>query len=132
MARVPVRRRTFISAGISAVLAGSGIACRRTANSSWRFFTDQEAATAAAICEQMIPSDRDPGARDAGVVNYIDLQLSRRFRRHRELYRSGLADVDASSRARFRRRFVSLSSDEQVQVLDDIEEKSKVFFDLIL
>ena len=132
MTRVGVRRRAFLSAGISAVLAGSGIACRRKPSSGWRFFTDEEAETAAAICEQIIPADRDPGARDAGVVNYIDVQLSRRFRRFRTIYRQGLADVDTSSRARFGNVFVRLTADQQVQVLNEMEEKSKIFFDLIL
>jgi gluconate 2-dehydrogenase gamma chain len=132
MSRVRVRRRAFLSAGISAVLAGSGVACRRTRRDAWRFFTDQEAATAAAICEQIIPADQDPGARDAGVVNYIDIQLSRRFRRYRQVYRQGLAEVDASSRNKFGKPFVNLAASQQVEVLNEIEEKSKVFFDLIL
>jgi gluconate 2-dehydrogenase gamma chain len=132
MSRVRVRRRAFLGTGISAVLAGAGVACRRNPRGSWRFFTDEEAATAAGICGQIIPTDQDPGARDAGVVNYIDLQLSRRFRRYRAIYRQGLAEVDASSRAKFGKPFVSLGANDQVQVLTEIEEKSKVFFDLIL
>ncbi len=132
MWRVGMRRRAFLSAGIPAVLAGAGIACRRGPRSSFRFFTDEEAATTAAICEQIIPADRDPGARDAGVVNYIDVQLARRFRRYRAVYRQGLAEADASGRAKFGKSFASLMGGEQAQILNEIEEKSKVFFDLIL
>jgi gluconate 2-dehydrogenase gamma chain len=123
----PIRRRAILGAGISAVLGG----CRGS-RGDWRFFTDQEAATVAAICEQIIPADRDPGARDAGVVNFIDIQLAKRFRRYRSVYREGIATVDASSRAKFGKPFVSLAANEQIEVLTEIEEKSKAFFDLIL
>ena len=36
------------------------------------FFTDQEYAVVQAACARLIPSDQDPGATEAGVVDYID------------------------------------------------------------
>jgi hypothetical protein len=33
----------------------------------------------ATICEQLPPADRDPGARQADVVNYIDIQAHHAF-----------------------------------------------------
>lgn len=86
----------------------------------------------AAICAQIIPTDRDAGATEAQVVNYIDIQLTRHFKKHQAIYRQGIAGVDATSRKRFSKRFVELSSERQVEVLQDAEENSNRFFDLIL
>lgn len=128
-----MRRRTFLGAGLATVAVGAAVSCvRRTSQSSWRFFSEEEARTVDAICEQLIPADQDPGARQAGVVNYIDIQLTRHFRRYQATYRKGLACVNATSRSRFARRFVELSSDQQVQVVNEIEESFPVFFELIL
>src|SRR5919107_857270 len=125
-------RRHFLCS--AAALSGAGaISCNgsRTA-SPWRFFTAAEAQTVDAVCEQLIPADRDPGAREARVVNYIDMQLSRRLRRHREAYREGIAGIDYASRTKFGKRFVELAPEQQVEALKTVEESSKSFFDLLL
>jgi hypothetical protein len=50
---------------------------------------------------QLIPTDRDPGAREAGVIHYIDIQLAKRLRKHQAAYRKGIAALDAGSRSKF-------------------------------
>jgi gluconate 2-dehydrogenase gamma chain len=128
-----MRRRTILAAGVSAAVAGSWIGCARSgAASEWRFFTPAEARTVDAISEQLIPADRDPGAKFAGVVSYIDIQLTKAFRKHRQAYRNGLAGVDSASRAKFGQPFADLSPDRQTAVLRAIEQTSRPFFDLIL
>lgn len=72
------------------------------------------------------------GAREAGAVRYIDIQLSRTFKKHRATYRSGLAAVDAASRSKWGKAFVDLPAAGQVEVLNAMEETSPEFFDLIL
>jgi gluconate 2-dehydrogenase gamma chain len=85
-----------------------------------------------AICAQIIPADQDPGAKGASSVNYIDIQLTRHFKKHQGSYRLGIAGIEAASREQFGRRFVELPSEQQVQVLAGAEENSKAFFDLIV
>jgi gluconate 2-dehydrogenase gamma chain len=127
-----IRRRTFLSAGLAAAGAAA-ISCGRPgAGSRYRFFTTQEGVTVDAICEALIPSDRDPGARTACVVNYIDIQLTRHFKKYQRVYRQGIAAVEAASRTQFHKCFVALKPAEQTAVLAGIEEHSKDFFDLIL
>ncbi len=126
-----IRRRTLLGIGLSAAVAGSTAGCG-AGGGQWRFFTDGEAGTVDAICAQLIPADRDPGAKEAGVVRYIDIQLTRSFRKHRAAYRRGLAAVDAASRARSGKAFTDLSAADQVEILNAIEEKSPAFFNLIL
>jgi gluconate 2-dehydrogenase gamma chain len=130
---VRVRRRTFLGAGISAGITGLWLSfARGKASGKWRFFTAGEARTVDAICEQLIPADQDPGARFAGVVNYIDIQLTRPFRKHQKTYREGLAGVDSASRAKFGKPFADMSEEQQIDVLNGVEENSKPFFELIL
>ena len=128
-----MRRRTFLGAGLAAAAGGTGISCARgRGGPSWRFFTAEEARTVEAMCAQIIPSDQDAGAKEAGVVNYIDIQLTRQFKKHQRAYRLGIAGVEANSRKRFGKRFVELSSEQQVEVLQQAEEDSPAFFALIL
>jgi gluconate 2-dehydrogenase gamma chain len=130
--KVGLRRRALFGAGLS-VVAGATLACRTSQpKSAWRFFTDDEARTVEAITAQLIPSDAGPGAREAGVVNYIDIQLSRRFRKHRKTYRDGLDRVDSTSRQTAGKRFVELTAEQQIEVLNSLEEHDKLFFQLIL
>lgn len=105
---------------------------RAKSTRNWRFFTDDEGRTVEAITAQLIPADTDPGAKEAGVVNYIDLQLSKRFKKHRKTYREGLIALDAASRQSFGKRFLELPDAQQVEALNSLEEHSKVFFGLIL
>jgi gluconate 2-dehydrogenase gamma chain len=122
-----LRRRSILA------LAGAAVACRSTRSTSqWRFFTEDQARTVEAITAQLIPTGPGPGAREAGVVHYIDLQLSRRFRKHQKAYRDGLANVDFLSHKTHNQPFVDLTSDQQIEILNSLEEHAKPFFQLIL
>jgi gluconate 2-dehydrogenase gamma chain len=118
--------------GAAAALGGTAVSCSKSNSGRWRFFTPAEALTADAICEQIIPADHDPGAHDAGVVNYIDLQLTKHFKQHRDTYRQGLAKVDSISQAKHGRRFTELPFAAQTAVLRQAQKEAKPFFELIL
>ena len=85
-----------------------------------------------AIAECIIPGDRDPGARQAGVVNYIDIQLTKALKKHQRVYRQGIATVDDTSHKRFGKSFTDLLPGQQVEVLHDVEKNARAFFQLIL
>ena len=127
--REKVGRRAFLGAGLSA--AALTAACGGKTG-AWRWLSDAEARTLEAICAQLIPPDQDAGAKEAGVVNYIDTQLMRAFRKHRAAYRQGLAAIEAESRAKGGKAFAELPSEAQVEVLNALEEKSPSFFELVL
>jgi gluconate 2-dehydrogenase gamma chain len=126
--RLVVRRRRFLELGIAAA-AGSMAAC---GGGQRRFLTLDELQTVDAICEQFIPADQDPGARAAGVVNYIDTQLAGRFKKHREAYQKGIAAVNAASVGRFGKPFAALPFDQQTGLLRQLEKPEARFFSLIL
>ena len=140
--KVRYARREFIrtmtvAAGGATLIPGCGKAPR-----PWRFFTEQEAAAVAAIAEQIIPADEDPGAIDAGVPNFIDKQLVGPYKRFQERYRSGIAGVDAASREMRGKAFVEMGWDDQTALLKAMEsgkvkgpawqeQTAAAFFDLI-
>ncbi len=124
-------RRRFLTYAAAAAAAGGGAGCGR-ANSSWRFFSEEEGDTLTALCEQIIPADQDPGAGWAHTAHFIDRQMSMRFRRFRNDYRSGLAALDRVCRTRFGKRFVELSGSDQTTVLTQFEKESPAFFGLAI
>ena len=77
--RVLIQSATAL--GGTVALASAGLAQRadgRTAQ--YRFFTPDEAAFVEAAVDRLIPPEPEwPGARGAGVPNYIDLQLAGPF-----------------------------------------------------
>ncbi len=129
-----MRRRTFLGAALAGAAAGgSALVYGFSRNSSpWRFFTAEEGSAVEATCEQIIPADRDPGAREAGVANYIDIQLTRHFRKQQRLYRRGIALVQEASRRTYGKPFPDLAYAQQTAVLKEIEKSSGAFFNLIL
>ena len=136
-----ITRRKFIQV-TTAAAAGSMVGCTNR-KSPWRFFTIEEGQTMAAICERIIPADQDPGATEAGVVNFIDLQLMGPYKRYRATYRQGIMGVEQASLKMFGLRFTELSPERQDAVLGELEQgraageawkvlSSKDFFSLIL
>ena len=77
--------------------------------------------TLEAITGRIIPTDHEPGAIEAGCVNFIDKALLHEDAEALPLYQAGLAGVDAESHARFEAPFVELEPVQQDAVLVGIE-----------
>jgi len=124
-----MRRRTFLAAGV----AGSTVACSRR-NSPWQFFSLEEARTIEAICAQIIPEDQDAGAIRAGVVRFLDKQLSGFYKPLQDTYRAGIAEIDRKSIALGGKKFAELPAGSQLELLRRIEKDSdlKPFFNLLI
>ncbi len=124
-----MRRRTFLATGV----AGSAVACG-TRRSGWRFFTDSEAKTVEAICAQIIPEDQDPGAVTAGVVHFLDKQLSGFYKPLQKTYRRGIAEIDRQSLAFGGKTFAELPAGSQLELLHHVEKDPnlKPFFSLLV
>jgi gluconate 2-dehydrogenase gamma chain len=119
---ISLSRRAFLQAAVAAAAAsGVGVGCGRN-GTPWRFFTVDEARVLAAISDQIIPPDQDPGASWAGVINFIDRQLCGPYKNLQATYRRGLAGVDQSSRALYSKVFADLTSEQQIDVLRRLED----------
>ena len=89
-----------------------------------------EAATLAAICARIIPSDENgPGAAEARASHYIDRALGGWLAPSREAYTTGLKAIDEAGRTRSGQRFVELTGAEQDALLRTFEQTP--FFALV-
>jgi gluconate 2-dehydrogenase gamma chain len=87
------------------------------------FFKHDDAATIAAFAERLMPgAPGKPGARDAGVLNYIDLALAGAYADLQEFYRRGLAQLDDHCRKTYGMPFVRLGTGQQDAVIRALEE----------
>jgi len=87
------------------------------------FLNRDDAATVAAFTERLMPgAPGKPGARDAAVLNYIDLALAGAYADLQDFYRRGLAQLDQYSRETHREPFVHLSTGQQDAVITALEE----------
>ncbi len=86
------------------------------------FLNDEESATVAAFAERLMPgAPGKPGARDAGVLNYIDLALAGAYSDQQELYRHGLAALDAHCHKTYSRPFRQLEPARQDETIATLE-----------
>jgi gluconate 2-dehydrogenase gamma chain len=87
------------------------------------FFNAADAETVAAITERIMPdAPGKPGAREAGVLNYIDLALAGAYSEQQDFYRRALASLDAYCRKAHNASFVRLDPATQDSVLIALEE----------
>jgi gluconate 2-dehydrogenase gamma chain len=94
-------------------------------------FTAAQAAQLEALTAQIIPTDDTPGAKEAGVIYFIDQAVATFDKETRPLYVKGLLSVESASRKLFPRggTFVELKSDQQIRVMKSIEKSD--FFELL-
>jgi gluconate 2-dehydrogenase gamma chain len=114
-------RRFFLGASSATLLAAPLFHSLTALTGTWRFLDDAEAVTINALCERIIPTDEDPGASWAGVVQFIDRKLAGYHRRYQKLYRLGLQGVHESSLSLFGKPFVSLTDAQQDDLLGRLE-----------
>jgi gluconate 2-dehydrogenase gamma chain len=95
------------------------------------FLNDDDAATVEAFAERIMPGAAGkPGARDAGVRNYIDLALAGAYADLQDFYRRGLSALDAHCRATYKEPFVKLDAERQDAVITALEQgKAPAFTD---
>jgi len=87
------------------------------------FFNDEDAATVMAFTERLMPGAPGmPGARDADVLNYIDLALAGAYADLQYFYRCGLASLDAYCRKTYKEPFRRLSAAQQDEVIAALEQ----------
>jgi hypothetical protein len=95
-------------------------------NVALRTLTPEQAATLGAMGEALVP-----GARDAGVVNFVDQQLSIPAEQallearimnvrppYANFYRSALGAIEGASQAKFSKTFTALTAAEQHDFID--------------
>lgn len=123
-------RRDFV---VATVAAGTGIlsGCGSSRSGGWEFLTEHYAGTLRILCDQIVPADAYPSASEAGVIDFIDRQLVRSLRRHRNTYRDGLQRADALSRKRYGSALAELAPAMQREAVLAVEQDDRAFFELV-
>ena len=85
--------------------------------------TREQATEVEAFASRIIPTDDTPGAREAGVVYFIDRGLSSWAKDQRPLFNEGLAKLSRDVAAKFRgqTKLSALTPAQQDEVLKSIE-----------
>jgi hypothetical protein len=87
------------------------------------FFNEHQYALVASMAAIIIPSDGDPGATEAGVVNSIDRDIAGSETRQ-AAYTKGLKWMDDLSREKYGNDFLMLELKEQIKLLRQIDESA--------
>src|ERR1700674_1182993 len=92
----------------------------------FEFFTPEEAAEIEAITARIIPTDDTPGAREAGVVYFIDRGLATFGADDQKTYREGLPELQARVIEMFPNaaKFSSLTPQQQDEALHSLDENA--------
>jgi gluconate 2-dehydrogenase gamma chain len=89
-----------------------------------QFFTVAEYAAVERLAEMIIPSDATPGAKEAGVAEFIDFMVAS-DPEPQYAFRSGLAWLNAHSERTLGKKFVELTPAQQASLLDPLGFKDK-------
>jgi gluconate 2-dehydrogenase gamma chain len=134
-------RRNFLSRGGAAVSAvwlsahwpaivaaaeRAHQAAKSSAPPKFQFFTPEEAVEIDAISARIIPSDETPGAREAGVVYFMDRALTTFAADDQKTYREGLPGLQLRVRELFPsvEKFSSATPEQQDQILHSLDEQT--------
>ena len=89
-----------------------------------QFFSAREYAIVERLTEIIIPNDRTPGAKEAGVAEFIDFMVASDPDAQYG-FRTGLAWLDAYSEQRVAKRFLELTPEAQISLLTPLGFKDK-------
>src|SRR5262249_10381266 len=93
------------------------------------FLNAEFADAVAAFTERLMPgAPGQPGARDANVLNYIDLALAGAYSDMQDFYRRGLASLDAYCRKTYSKPFAELTAAQQDEVIGRLEQGKALEF----
>jgi len=97
----------------------------------FEYLDQQTAGEIEALVETILPSDETPGAREAGVVYFIDRALVTFHKDQREAYREGLRDFQARREALFpeSHSIAQLTAQQRIELLQALENSE--FFRLL-
>ena len=86
--------------------------------------TPEQAADLEAICMRIFPTDETAGAKEAGVIHFIDKSLATFAAPQKDFVLNGLADVNKKAAAKWpgTTSFVALKPEQQDEYLKSIEQ----------
>lgn len=110
-----------------------GFACGHVGNAALQikpaeyrpqFFSPTEYAIVERLTEIIIPSDATPGAKEAGVAEFIDFMVAN-DPEHQYPFRLGLDWLNTYSEITIGKRFLELTPEQQLSILEPLGFKDK-------
>ena len=89
-----------------------------------QFFSDHEYALVERLTELIIPSDGTPGAREAGVAEFVDFMVAHDRSQQNKL-RTGLTWLNAHAERTLGSPFLGLTQEQQIALLEPLAYKAK-------
>lgn len=78
-----------------------------------------------AACARVLPTDADPGAEEANVIEYIDRELARpEYTKLKSAILAGTVALDRYASRLGGKKFVELSADEQTDIIEQVQNAS--------
>jgi len=119
----------WISAHWPAIVAAAEHAhqaAKSASSAKFQFFSPEQAVEIDAITARIIPSDETPGAREAGVVYFIDRALTTFAADDQKTYREGLPTLQARVRELFPAiaKFSAATADQQDKILHSFDDQA--------
>src|SRR6202140_4531141 len=116
----------WISAHWPEMVSAAGHAPRAVQSGAaykFEFFTPAEATEIDALSARIIPTDYTPGAREAGVLYFIDRALVTFASGDQQKYRDGLPELQSLVREKFPgvEKFSALTPEQQDELLHAVE-----------
>jgi hypothetical protein len=120
---------TFTAGATSAFLAGCKTDVKNettTSTLSSKFLTADEHALLAEVTERIIPKTDTPGAKDAGVADYIDMALKGFYKPEDQTkFREGIKLFDKTANEKYKKNFVQLTDENKDDVLKILADEWK-------
>jgi gluconate 2-dehydrogenase alpha chain len=92
-------------------------------SSRYLTFDQREAEIALTVFDRLFPADqRDPGASEIGVVDYVDRALAGHEHAYADWYRLGFQALDACAQIAFKAPFSSCDEEQQNALLRELEQ----------
>ena len=93
-------------------------------NSAFRISLAQE-NTLAEVCETIIPTTKTPGAKAAGVPDFIKKMLADCYEKAQsDAFMKGLDKLDADAKAQFNKSFADITAQQRIELLKSVEKQA--------
>jgi len=124
---------TWASASWSDVHAAAAQAAAASAQDKWQVLTPVQVRELDAVTAQLVPTDDQPGAREAHVVRFMDHSLATFAKEEKPAFEAALKKLAELVAAHYpgQTSFAALGDEEQVTVLKDWEGTDRRTFGTI-
>ncbi len=127
--RDAIKQASILLGGVLSASAISGVmaGCKAEPKIDWtpKYFSADEAGLLEAIVERIIPKTDTPGAKDAGVHNFIDQMMADFYEeKDKAAFKDGLAKIESEAKSAHGKSFVSLSPEQQDEVLTKFDKEA--------